>query len=90
MDQVLVYFKLSPGSRILYFGTGPLLLMTMTADEASANLGARSAEIPDHKEDEKRPLDGAAERACVFIDFSRITTLINFEKGLFRRDSTHF
>ena len=29
-------------------------------------------------------------RACVFIDFSRITTLINFEKGLFRRDSTHF
>ena len=35
--------------------------------EPSANLGARSGEIPDHKEgtdesEEKRPLDGAVER----------------------------
>ena len=37
------------------------------AVEPSANLGARSGEIPDHKEgtdesEEKRPLDGAVER----------------------------
>ena len=44
-------------------------MMTMTAavDEPSANLGAVSGEIPDHKEgdgrdEEERPLDGAVER----------------------------
>ena len=43
--------------------------MTAAVDEPSANLGARSDEIPDHKEgdgrrrrNEERPLDGAVER----------------------------
>ena len=41
--------------------------MTAPADEPSANLGARSGEIQDHKEgdgrdEEERPLDGAVER----------------------------
>ena len=90
MDQVLVYFKLSPGSRILYFGTGPLLLMTMTADEASANLGARLLRRDPRPQRGREEATRRRGRACVFIDFSRITTLINFEKGLFRRDSTHF
>ena len=49
-------------------GFDPPSLITMRlAVEPSANLGARSGEIPDHKEgtdesEEKRPLDGAVER----------------------------
>ena len=61
---------MNPLSRIPCLGFGPPpLMMTMTAavDEPSANLGAVSGEIPDHKEgdgrdEEERPLDGAVER----------------------------
>ena len=76
------------------FGPPPLMMtMTAPADEPSANLGARSGEIPDHKEgdgrDEERPLDGSVERerACVFVDFTRITNTIHFPRGLFRPGS---
>ena len=62
--------------------------MTMTADEASANLGARLLRRDPRPQRGREEATRRRGRACVFIDFPRITTLINFEKGLFRRDST--
>lgn len=67
------------------------------AVEPSANLGARSGEIPDHKEEDgrergeeatrRRGRARAGERACVFVDFTQITNTIHFPEGLFRPGS---